>query len=95
MTTYSGVMQETRPMVGVVKNRAKPGALVAGSVSGGTTVAPYQILNRGRNTGAGDAYVYWLSPTSYDPTGAYYPAGKPAWADITDVIGVGTVKTVV
>lgn len=44
-------------------------------------------LNRGRNTGGGAAFVYWLSPVS-DPTGAFY-AGSVPWSQLTDVICVG------
>jgi hypothetical protein len=47
------------------------------------------IINRGKNTGAGAAYVYWSSPNSVDTTGLYYVSIVP-WIQITDVIGVGS-----
>jgi hypothetical protein len=47
------------------------------------------IINRGKNTGVGDAYVYWSSPNSVDTVGIYYNCIVP-WVQITDVVGVGT-----
>ena len=46
------------------------------------------FVNRGRNTGAGAAYVYWASPNSVDTAGVFYTSAVP-WAQITDVVGVG------
>jgi hypothetical protein len=45
-------------------------------------------INRGRNTGAGSAYVFWLSPTFPDPDGLYYTGTVP-FALLTDIVGVG------
>ena len=47
------------------------------------------IVNRGKNTGAGAAYVYWASPNGVDATGLFYTSTVP-WVQITDVVGVGT-----
>jgi hypothetical protein len=48
------------------------------------------VLNRGTNSGAGAAFVYWLSPNNSDPSGVYYNQAVP-WGQITSVIEVTTV----
>lgn len=46
------------------------------------------IINRGRNTGIGAAYIYWLSPTNPDPNGIYYMGVVP-FSQLADIVGVG------
>lgn len=70
----------------------KSATLVGGGGITSVVTETYYVLNRGRNTGAGDAYVYWTSPEAPDPTGVHYPAGKPPFGQITDIIGVTIVK---
>ena len=45
------------------------------------------VLNRGTNSGAGAAFVYWLSPNNSDPSGVYYNQAVPC-GQITSVIEV-------
>jgi hypothetical protein len=45
-------------------------------------------VNRARNTGAGAAFLYWLSPDGVDVAGIYY-TGSVEWPHLTDVIAVG------
>lgn len=83
------------PLLAKETNVIKLGKLVG---SGGATIIEQQVvryvLNRGRNTGAGDAFVYWTSPLHADSSGIYYPVtGKPPFGQLTDIIGVTTVKT--
>jgi hypothetical protein len=66
---------------------------------GGTTNVVVQktvyVINQGHNTGAGDEWVYWLSPNDVDTAGTYYPSsGKPPWGQIENVRGVGIAETV-
>jgi hypothetical protein len=93
MALRQGIYIDSVPRLAEKTSFAKEGIFVnIGGDSAPVAAAPYYILNRGRNTGAGDAYVYWTSPTHYDPTGVYYPAGKPPFCQLTDIIGVATVK---
>lgn len=48
-----------------------------------------QFVNRGRNTGAGPAYVYWVSPDAADPTGTYYSGFVP-FGQLADFVVVGS-----
>jgi hypothetical protein len=48
------------------------------------------VLNRGRNTGSGPAYVYWFSPDAQDPTGIYYTLSTP-FSQLTDIMWASTV----
>jgi hypothetical protein len=52
------------------------------------TFSSRYIVNRGRNTGAGAAYVYWSSPAPVDTTGSYY-SGSVVFSQLTDIIIVG------
>jgi|WetSurMetagenome_2_1015567.scaffolds.fasta_scaffold01389_6 hypothetical protein len=54
------------------------------------------VLNRGRNTGAGQSYVYWQSPTSVDSPGSYYPTPNPSgvpFSQLADVIQAAKLRT--
>lgn len=46
------------------------------------------ILNRGRNTGGGDAYAYWQSPDTVDTDGLFYTGSIP-FVQLTDIMQVG------
>jgi hypothetical protein len=49
------------------------------------------VINRGRNTGGGPAYVYWYSPDVPDLSGAYYNLHELVpWSQVTDVIWAST-----
>lgn len=52
------------------------------------TVPRRLVVNRGRNTGEGAAYVYWTSPNSLDTSGIYYSGSVP-FGQLTDIIKVG------
>ena len=52
----------------------------------------YYVVNRGRNTGGGAAFVYWRSPNGYDPTGIYYTGSVP-FGQLTDIIWAETLRT--
>jgi len=48
-----------------------------------------QFENRGRNTGAGPAYVYWVSSGAPDPTGLQYTGSVP-FGQLADLVVVGS-----
>lgn len=48
-----------------------------------------RVVNRGRNTGAGPAFVYWDSPGAPDVSGAFYGGSVP-FGQLADIVGVGT-----
>jgi hypothetical protein len=50
---------------------------------------PFYAIMRGRNTGAGAAYVYWLSENKPDPAGLYY-AGPVPFSQLADIIWAAT-----
>jgi len=51
-----------------------------------------QTVNRGRNTGEGAAFVFWLSLNGVDLIGTYYTGIVP-FGQLTDIVGVGTVTS--
>lgn len=53
------------------------------------TVAVTWYVNRGKNTGAGPAFVYWSSPSAADPTGVYYSGSVP-FGQLTGMVVVST-----
>ena len=56
----------------------------------------FYVLNRGRNTGGGQTYVYWKSYGVADPTGAYYPVPNPGgvpFSQLTDIISSAILRT--
>jgi len=46
------------------------------------------FVNRGRNTGSGPAFVYWSSPDTSDPAGAYYTGPVP-FGQLAGIVAVG------
>jgi hypothetical protein len=60
-----------------------------GQVDFATQSATVMFMNRGKNTGAGPAFVYWTSPNSADPTGVYYDGSVP-FGQLTDIVVVNS-----
>ena len=46
-------------------------------------------INRGKNTGAGAAFVYWVSKDAPDPAGASYTGSVP-FGQLTGIVVAGT-----
>ena len=73
-----------------------PNGLATSQESTEGKVPLFYILNRGRNTGGGQAYVYWRSPNVLDTTGIYYPSPNPGgvpFSQLTDILWAETLRT--
>jgi hypothetical protein len=96
MTDRTGIRLSVQHYDGYKETTDKIGMMIGGSSVAivNTSAAEFYVLNRGRNTGAGPEYVYWLSPNALDPTGNNYPSPPPGdvpFAQLTDIIWVQTV----
>jgi hypothetical protein len=102
MTDYNGVVRtisrlsevflkettgEDRNLISVVSSTANRISYT------GTLALPtsrvIKFINRGKNTGAGAAFAYWVSSDTPDPTGGSYSGSIP-FGQLTDIIVVGT-----